>query len=221
MSPFTYAQSADAVFPKVRNIFCVGRNYRDHASELGNAVPTEPMIFGKFTHALTSATNALSLPRGREDIHHELEIVLFIDKPVQASSTAAEVVGTIALGLDLTDRAAQSRLKEKGHPWEFAKSFIDSAILTDFYKFNSFDDVEQAVFTLQRNGLVVQTGHPQDMVFNFDRLVRYCHQHFGLAEGDLLFTGTPAGVGPIQPGDKLSMRLCEQEIGAFEVVAAR
>lgn len=221
MGELTYWQASHAVFPTVRNIFCVGRNFRDHASELGNAVPEQPMIFGKFTHALTAAAGVVTLPAGREEVHHELEIVLYIDKPVYATSRAADVVGAVALGLDLTDRAAQSRLKEKGHPWEFAKSFIGSAIVTDFYKFDTFTDVETSTFTLQRNHQTVQEGHPEDMVFNFDTLVAYCHRHFGLQEGDLLFTGTPAGVGPIHTGDTLAMSWNGSQIGSFEVTASK
>ncbi|WAH38457.1 fumarylacetoacetate hydrolase family protein [Alicyclobacillus dauci] len=210
-------KSASSVKTDIRNIFCVGRNYRDHATELGNAVPTEPMIFGKFTHALEEARGTVELPSERGEIHHELEIVLYIAKQVTLESTARDVVGAIALGLDLTDRSAQSRLKEKGHPWEFAKSFVGSAVITDFYAFDDFSQVEQAKFRLEINGKSVQEGVPTDMVFDFTTLIRYTHKHFGLNQGDILFTGTPAGVGPLRDGDTCILRLNDTVVGEFHV----
>ncbi|WP_306307175.1 fumarylacetoacetate hydrolase family protein [Alicyclobacillus acidiphilus] len=217
MENFTLWRPVQAVLPDVRNILCVGRNYRDHASELGNSVPTEPMIFGKFTHALAAAAGTVLLPPQRSVVHHELEIVLYIDKPAAAGSRAEEVVGAIALGLDLTDREAQSRLKEKGHPWEFAKSFVRSAILSDFYRFDTFDDVQRSTFELLVNGSSRQVGEPRDMVFSFDTLIDYCARHFGLRPGDILFTGTPAGVGPLKAGDDVVMRLNGEDIALFQM----
>ncbi|MFD1676878.1 fumarylacetoacetate hydrolase family protein [Alicyclobacillus fodiniaquatilis] len=213
MSQWAHWKDAADAIKEIRNVFCVGRNYRDHAIELGNAVPTRPMIFGKFTHALTPASGHLALPPGATDIHHELEIVLFIDKPVTNGAQAKDVVGGVALGLDLTDRPLQSRLKEQGHPWELAKSFIGSGILTDFYTSGDFQDVQQAVFSLQINGQTVQEGTPADMLFDFDTLVQYVHQHFGLHPGDILFTGTPAGVGPLHAGDTCTLVLDNTRLG--------
>lgn len=217
LDSFALWKRADNLFPEIRNIFCVGRNYRDHASELGNAVPTEPMIFGKFTHALAPADGTMLLPPSRSVVHHELEIVLYIDRAATPGSRAKDVTGAIALGLDLTDRDAQTRLKEKGHPWEFAKSFVRSAVLSDFYRFESFDDVTSASFELYVNGALRQTGEPSDMVFSFDALIDYCARHFGLQAGDLLFTGTPAGVGPIRAGDDIVMKLNGSTLAEFHV----
>ncbi|GMA56247.1 fumarylacetoacetate hydrolase [Alicyclobacillus sacchari] len=190
MSGFTYWQRAENVFPDVRNIFCVGRNYRDHAAELGNQVPTSPMIFGKFTHALTAARDTVPFPVGRAEIHHELEIVLWIDHAIANGERPEQAIGAIALGLDLTDRALQSQLKTQGHPWEAAKSFRHSAIVSDFYSFSSFSDVTDSTFAMTVNGRQVQIGQPQDMVFSFAALIRHCAQTYGLNRGDLIFTGT-------------------------------
>lgn len=201
LGDFNDWRSADDVFPGIRNIFCVGRNYREHANELNNAVPTEPMIFAKPTHSLSAATGVVTLPADRTSIHYELEIVLYIAQPVTASSTARDVVGAVALGLDLTDRDAQDKLKAKGHPWELAKGFVGSAVVSDFYQFDDFSQVRDATFQFELNGAIVQTGHPTDMVFDFDTLIQHVHHHFGLTQGDILFTGTPAGVGPLRDGD--------------------
>lgn len=217
MTNFTYETDANSQFSQIRNIFCVGRNYRDHATELGNAIPTEPMIFAKSTHALVPAKDRLVLPNGRTDIHHELEIVLYIGRSLEAGRTASDVVTKIALGLDLTDRTAQSRLKDKGHPWEYAKSFVGSAVVTDFYTFDSFQSVEECTFSLSIDGHDVQVGYPRDMVFNFDKLVSYVHEHYGLTEGDILFTGTPAGVSALQNGQQCVMRMNGDDWGSFTV----
>jgi fumarylpyruvate hydrolase len=218
MSHLRYSQSWESLRPSMRNIFCVGRNYRDHASELGNSVPTEPMIFGKFTHALAPAQGVVQFQTvSSEEIHYELEIILYLDRQVTETSSPGEVVGAIALGLDLTDRVTQSSLKKKGYPWELAKSFVGSAIISDFYTFDTFADVENSTFELEINGKKVQEGHPRDMVFNFETLIQYCHRHFGLTHGDLLFTGTPAGVGPLVPGDNVAMILNGTRIAEFSV----
>ncbi|GMA59866.1 fumarylacetoacetate hydrolase family protein [Alicyclobacillus fastidiosus] len=217
MGEFRHWCSAEDSFQEIRNIFCVGRNYRDHASELGNAVPSEPMIFAKPTHALVAARGTVALPASRQEIHHELEIVLYIDKPVAPSSTARDVVGAVALGLDLTDRAAQTKLKEKGHPWEYAKGFVGSAILSDFYRFQDFRDVEGCHFAFDVNGVTVQSGNPRDMVFDFDALIQHVRRHFGLNRGDVLFTGTPAGVGPLRDGDQCVFQMNQETWAEFQI----
>lgn len=217
MIDFTYSTDVRDKFNAIRNIFCVGRNYRDHASELANAVPTEPMIFGKSTHALTSAKDVLVLPSNREEIHYEAEIVLFIGRPVVATSKALDVVTEVALGLDLTDRAAQSRLKEKGHPWEFAKSFVGSAVLTDFYRFETFDAVQTCTFSFSMDDKKVQVGQPTEMVFDFDTLIAYVYKHYGLSQGDILFTGTPAGVSVLRKQSRCALTMNDEVWASFVV----
>ncbi|WP_206884925.1 fumarylacetoacetate hydrolase family protein [Alicyclobacillus mali (ex Roth et al. 2021)] len=215
---FVKEKCADAWISQVRNIFCVGRNFRDHASELGNQVPDSPMIFGKFTHALVPASGEVPYPNGRSDVHHELEIVLFF-KETPSRERPLDAVGAVALGIDLTDRELQSALKQKGYPWEAAKSFRNSAIVTDLYRFGDFSDVEHARFALEKNGQVVQDGVPSDMVFSFSDLIRHCLEVYGLGAGDILFTGTPSGVGPVRPGDELVLSMNGEAWGAFRFSA--
>ncbi|WP_304458291.1 fumarylacetoacetate hydrolase family protein [Alicyclobacillus sendaiensis] len=212
---FVKEKCADAWISQVRNIFCVGRNFRDHASELGNQVPDSPMIFGKFTHALVPASGEVRYPSGRSDVHHELEIVLFL-KDTPSRERPLDAVGAVALGIDLTDRERQSELKQKGYPWEAAKSFRDSAIVTDLYRFDDFAaDVENTRFALEKNGELVQQGSPSEMVFSFSDLLLHCLDVYGLAAGDIVFTGTPSGVGPVRPGDELTLYMNGDAWGSF------
>ncbi|MCL6452552.1 MAG: fumarylacetoacetate hydrolase family protein [Alicyclobacillus sp.] len=197
--------SAEEAVARVRNIYCVGRNYRDHATELGNAVPTEPMLFGKWTHAMVPCGGELRLPKGRTNIHHELELVLWLQRPYEPGTEWTEYVGGIALGLDLTDRDAQSRLKAAGQPWEDAKSFRGSGVVTDFYPVVDWAALLDTPFALEKNGAVVQEGRAAEMVFPFAQLLHHVGSRYGFGPGDLLFTGTPAGVGPLFPGDALRL----------------
>lgn len=201
----------------VQNIFCVGRNYAEHAKELGNEVPDTPILFTKPTNALATADGqTLNYPSDQGDIHHELEIVLKIGKSSDSQSVNDRVV-EMALGIDLTLRDLQSTLKKKGHPWERAKGFRNSAILTPFWSFSSVEDIEHTTFTLKKNGETVQYGNSTQMLFNFQQLVDECEQAFGLVEGDVIFTGTPEGVGPISDGDVFTLFWGEEEKGSFTV----
>ncbi len=202
----------------VRNIFCVGRNYRDHALELGNAVPDAPLIFGKPTHAIAVADGDLVLPEARVNIHHELEIVLYIQDHHRPGHAFTESVGGIALGLDLTDRDAQNRLKAAGQPWEFAKGFRNSAVLTDFRRVEEWDALEETPFTLEKNGTVVQEGVARDMLFSWQTLLDYIATHFDLAAGDIVYTGTPAGVGPLDHNDELTLAFAGEPWGRCRVL---
>ncbi|MFK3938636.1 fumarylacetoacetate hydrolase family protein [Alkalihalobacillus sp. NPDC078783] len=201
----------------VQNIFCVGRNYAEHAKELGNEVPDTPILFTKPTNALATADGqTLSYPNNQGEIHHELEIVLKIGRSPNSDSVNDRVV-EMALGIDLTLRDLQSTLKKKGHPWERAKGFRNSAILTPFWSFPSVEDIEHTTFTLKKNGETVQYGNSTQMLFNFQQLIDECEQAFGLDEGDIIFTGTPEGVGPISEGDHFTLIWGEEEKGSFTV----
>lgn len=206
-------KSAEEAASLVRNVFCVGRNYRDHALELGNQVPSKPLIFGKSTHAVVPAEGVLVMPAHRQDIHHELEIVLWMKARYTTGIALHELVDGIALGLDLTDRDAQSDLKAKGQPWEYAKGFKGSAVITDFYQVSDWAAFNDVNFSLKVNGAVVQSGYPRDMIFSLQTLIDYVGQHFGLDAGDVLYTGTPAGVGPLRDGDALELCM-EDEVWA-------
>jgi fumarylpyruvate hydrolase len=200
----TYIAATDAA-KRIRNIFCVGRNYRDHALELGNAVPESPLIFGKPTHALTAAQGALVLPADRANIHHELEIVLYLKREHVPGQPFTESVGGVGLGLDLTDRDAQSALKAAGQPWEYAKGFRNAAVITDFREVMDWEALQQTSFELRKSGRVVQSGVVRDMLFSFQTLLDFIAKHFGLREDDVVYTGTPAGVGPLRAGDELQL----------------
>lgn len=191
----------------IRNVYCIGRNYKLHAAELGNAVPAEPMVFMKPSHALTwlDGQQGLPLPLHKGAVHHELELVLRIERQVEPGMTADEAVDGLALGIDFTLRDVQDVLKKQGHPWLAAKGFLHSAPLTPFMAYPGTEATIHTPFQLKLNGKTVQQGIASDMIFNFDDLIQYVAIHYGLGEGDLIFTGTPAGVGAVQAGDTLEL----------------
>ncbi|MGZ4121807.1 MAG: fumarylacetoacetate hydrolase family protein [Tumebacillaceae bacterium] len=203
---------------EIRNIYCVGRNYRLHAQELGNDVPTSPFLFTKPTHSLvTTAGQEIILPANDGSIHHEVEHVVLIDKTFEPGMKVADVVSRMALGLDLTLRDVQSELKQKGHPWLRAKGFRNSAILTEFHEFPGVEACQQTDFSLQINGNVVQQGNISDMLFDLQTIFEFVAKHYGLGAGDIIYTGTPAGVGPLADGDKLTLLWGDEIYGECSV----
>ncbi|MED3648069.1 fumarylacetoacetate hydrolase family protein [Halalkalibacterium halodurans] len=202
----------------IRNIYCIGRNYADHARELGNAIPDKPILFSKPTHSLTIANGQmLEFPSNRGEIHHELEIVLHIGKPYEKGISLEELVDVMALGIDFTLRDEQNELKKKGHPWLRAKGFKHAAVVTDFWSFPGEETCKATDFSLLIHDQIVQKGNIQQMLFSFEQMVEEVGEAFGLGEGDLLFTGTPEGVGPIQSGDQLSLFWGTERKGHFSV----
>ncbi len=186
-------------------IICVGRNYADHAKELKNEVPTEPVIFMKPKSALLPQGKALYYPEFTEDLHYECELVVKITgngKYIQ-EKFAHKYYGEVSLGIDFTARDLQDKQKKKGLPWEIAKAFDGSAVVGNFVPITSETDVHNIAFVLYKNGEMVQKGHTRDMIFSVDKIIAYVSKFFTLNIGDLIFTGTPAGVGPVLPGDKL------------------
>jgi fumarylpyruvate hydrolase len=203
---------------EIKNIFCIGRNYANHALELGNAIPTSPILFSKPTYSLVKADGSKILfPGDRGEIHHELEIVIHIGKEVTADFQVEDVVDKVALGIDFTLRDEQSKLKAKGHPWLKAKGFKNSAIITDFWDFPGIEACKAVDFSLLRNGNVVQLGNIKDMMFDFKQIIEQCNYYFGLTKGDVIYTGTPEGVGPIQHGDDFKLMWNDEEKGSFTV----
>lgn len=200
-------------FEAIRNIFCVGRNYALHAQELGNEAPKEPMIFGKPTHALSPATGKLMLPGDIGEIHYEIEIVVRIAKTFHKGMPLDQLIDGIALGIDWTARDVQAKLKDKAHPWLLAKGFIGSAVLTEFLPFAGSSSLEQLEFSLIKNGETVQHGSPTDMLFTLDSLVDYIGTRLGLGEGDIIYTGTPEGVGAVASGDQFELLLNDRLAG--------
>ena len=185
-------------------IFCIGRNYADHAKELNNPIPESPLVFMKPTTALLIKNRHFFYPELSKDIHYEGEVVLRIGKNgrhVQPEFALSYING-IGFGLDLTARDLQQKCKEKGHPWEIAKGFDHSAPISEFIPFEGLDPNNINVVT-KLNGDVVQDGNTKDLLFSFQDIIVYLSQYFTLQQGDYIFTGTPAGVGPIKVGDKL------------------
>lgn len=185
-------------------IFCVGRNYSEHAKELGNAVPENPVIFSKPDTALLKNCEPFYLPDFSNDVHHEVELVIRINKVGKKiqEKFARNYYNEIGLGIDFTARDVQSKLKEKGLPWELAKAFDGSAPIGDFVSVEGID-VNNINFSLKKNGVEVQKGNTAQMIFSFDAIVSFVSQYFTLKVGDLIYTGTPAGVSKVEVGDKL------------------
>jgi acylpyruvate hydrolase len=185
-------------------IICIGRNYTEHAKELNNAIPTSPMLFMKPQTALLTDRKPFYHPNFSNNIHYELELVLRICKTAKHidAEFAHKYYDQISLGIDFTARDLQDRLKEKGHPWELAKAFDNSAVLGEWLPIQDFSS-ENIDFQLLKNGEIVQDGHSRDMIFNFNTIVSYASTFFTLKQGDLIYTGTPAGVGAVKIGDSL------------------
>lgn len=186
-------------------IICIGRNYAEHAKELNNPVPERPVVFHKPASALLVNDKPLYYPEFTKDLHHELEIVLKIGKNGKyvQPEFADEYYTEIGLGIDFTARDLQSELKKKGQPWEIAKGFDGSAVLGGFVPISEIPDMSAIEFELKKNGELAQKGNTQDLLFTFNDIIVYVSQFFKLQMGDLIYTGTPAGVGPVQVGDVL------------------
>lgn len=187
-------------------IICVGRNYVDHIKELSNDRPTDPVIFIKPDTALLDSSSAFFIPSFSNDVHYELELVFRIGKVGKniEAKFAHKYIESIGLGIDFTARDLQSKLKEKGLPWEKAKSFNGSAFVSEFRPIQESDFSTPIHFQLQKNGVEVQNGSSDLMIWNIAELIEDISQYFTLKTGDYIFTGTPAGVGPVQIGDTLT-----------------
>jgi acylpyruvate hydrolase len=185
-------------------IICIGRNYAKHAKELNNPVPDRPVVFMKPSSALLVNNKPFYYPEFTKDLHYEAEIVLKIGKNGRhvQPEFASDYYREIGFGIDFTARDLQQQCKENGHPWEIAKGFDHSAPISPFFPVEQFN--QSAIeFELKKNGETVQYGNTKDMLFSFDDIIVYVSQFFKLHQGDLIYTGTPAGVGPVQIGDVL------------------
>ncbi len=185
-------------------IFCIGRNYVDHAKELNNPVPKKPLVFMKPMSAVLINNKPLYYPAFTKDLHYEAEIVLKITKNGKhvEEKFAHKYYNEIAFGIDFTARDVQAECKKKGHPWEIAKGFDGSGGLSEFISLDRVDS-NAIKFHLKKNGEVVQKGNTKDLIFSFDHLISYLSTIFKIQTGDIIYTGTPAGVGPVQIGDTL------------------
>ena len=200
-------------------IICIGRNYLAHVKELDNALPTEPMFFMKPETALLAPGESFPYPDFSKEIHYETELVLRICKSGKAidEKKASEYYDAITVGIDFTARDLQSQCKAKGHPWEIAKAFDYSAPIGEFKNISELNHPEDIAFGMKLNGEWVQQGHSRDMIFSFDKIIAHVSRFVTLKEGDIIFTGTPQGVGEVHVGDRLELFLENEFVFVFKV----
>lgn len=200
-------------------IICIGRNYVDHAKELNNPVPKEPVFFMKPDTALIQSRNPFIYPSFSNDIHHEIELVVKISKIGKhiEERFAHKYYEEISVGVDFTARDVQQQCKEKGLPWEKAKAFDGSAPTGKFVNISEINDINNLNFTLQINGETKQQGNTKDMLFNINQIIAYVSQFVTLKIGDYIFTGTPAGVGAVKIGDKIECFIEDKKLLSFNV----
>jgi acylpyruvate hydrolase len=200
-------------------IICIGRNYLKHARELDHDVPSEPVFFMKPDSSLLLDNRHFYIPGFSNEIHYEVELVIRINrlgKTIEARF-ASRYYDEIGLGIDFTARDIQRQLKEKGLPWEKSKAFDSSAVLGRFIQKEELGDLGQIEFSLRKNGEVVQHGNSCDMIFPVDTIIEYISQYVTLKIGDLIYTGTPEGVGPVKINDRLEGFIGERKMFDFLV----
>ena len=186
-------------------IICIGRNYIDHIKELSNQKPLNPVVFLKPDSSIIAKNQNFIIPSFSNEIHHEVELVIKINKVGKHidKSFSHKYYDEIGLGIDFTARDIQSNLKEKGHPWEKSKAFDNSCMVGKFLKKEKLEDISKIEFSLIKNNELVQSGCSNDMLWKIDELISYVSQYFTLKIGDLIFTGTPSGVSKVESGDIL------------------
>jgi len=200
-------------------IIAIGRNYTEHAKELHNPVPDKPVIFLKPDTAVLKDNRDFYYPDFSKNIHHEVEIVLRICKEGKhiGAKFASSYYDAIGLGIDFTARDIQQQHKERSLPWELAKAFDGSAPVSEFLPKDTFDDLYGLSFRLDKNGKTVQEGNTADLLFSFEDILMFVSQYITLRKGDLIFTGTPAGVGPVAIGDLLEGYIGDRQMFRFFV----
>jgi 2-keto-4-pentenoate hydratase/2-oxohepta-3-ene-1,7-dioic acid hydratase in catechol pathway len=200
-------------------LICIGRNYAEHIRELSNEKPADPVVFIKPDSSILPREQDFYIPEFTQDVHYEVEVLVKIKKVGKHIDTrfAHKYYDEIGLGIDFTARDLQARLKEKGLPWEKAKGFDGAAVIGQWVQKNRFEDVQKLNFDLSLNGKMVQQGNTSDMLWGVDDLLSYVSRYFTLKKGDILFTGTPAGVGKVNPNDYLSGRLEGMEMFRLKI----
>lgn len=200
-------------------IICVGRNYANHIEELKNERPSEPVVFMKPDSAVLLKQHPFVIPEFSEDVHHEVEIIIKINKVGKyiEPKFAHKYYDEISVGIDFTARDLQSKLKEKGLPWEKAKAFDGSAVIGDFLPKTDFVSMENLNFELRSNSETVQKGNSNMMLWKIDELISHVSQFFTLKIGDIIFTGTPAGVAAVKPNDVLEGFLEDKKLFRIQV----
>ena len=202
-------------------IVCVGLNYRLHIQEMKSETPIDPVLFIKSSMCAVPMSPQIAIPTHHGAVHYEAEVALLIGAPLKNATPedCLDAVIGVGLGLDLTLREVQSRLKEKGLPWEISKGFDGSCPLSPFLPIEEIDDINDLAFYLTKNGMLVQQGNTGDMITLIPKLLSFMSQYFTLLPGDVIMTGTPAGVGPLMPEDHLVLSLNNQLEESTRVIA--
>ena len=193
-------------------IICIGKNYSAHAEEMGSSVPKEPIFFLKPDSAILPKRNPFYIPDFSEEIHYEIELIIKIKKLGKSINLeyANDYYSEIGLGIDFTARDLQQKCKKEGRPWEIAKGFDQSAVISEkFIEIKSLDEIN---FSLKKNGKIVQKSNFKEMIFSPNQIIHYVSKYMTLKIGDLIFTGTPSGVGPVKIGDKLEGFINDQKM---------
>ncbi|WP_040251687.1 fumarylacetoacetate hydrolase family protein [Psychroserpens mesophilus] len=200
-------------------LICIGRNYTDHIKELENEKPTDPVVFLKPDTSILLKKQPFFIPDFSEDVHHEVEVLVKINKVGKhiAKKFAHKYYSEIGLGIDFTARDLQSKLKEKGLPWEKAKAFDGAAVIGEWLPKQDFKDLNNINFSLQKNQAIVQEGNTSLMLYKIDEIIEYVSKYFTLKIGDIIFTGTPAGVGRVIANDKLTGFIEDKQLFSITV----
>ena len=200
-------------------IICIGRNYTEHIEELSNERPSEPVVFIKPDSAVRPKEQDFFIPEFSDDVHYEVELLVKIKKAGKhiQSRFAHKYYDEVGLGIDFTARDLQKKLKDKGLPWEKAKGFDGAAVIGKWVHKSSLPHIDNISFSLHKNQELVQEGHTAKMLWKVDELISYVSSFFTLKKGDILFTGTPAGVGRVMPNDYLSGRLEGEEMFSLNI----
>ena len=200
-------------------IICIGRNYIDHIKELSNQKPLNPVVFLKPDSSIIAKNQNFIIPSFSNEIHHEVELVIKINKVGKHidKSFSHKYYDEIGLGIDFTARDIQNNLKEKGHPWEKSKAFDNSCMVGKFLKKEKLEDISKIEFSLIKNNELVQSGRSNDMLWKIDELISYVSQYFTLKIGDLIFTGTPSGVSKVESGDILEGYILSKKMFTLKV----
>ena len=200
-------------------ILAIGQNYVEHNKELNSKNPTEPVVFMKPDTALLKNNKPFFIPDFTDELHYETELIVKINRLGKniAKKYAHRYYAEIGLGVDFTARDIQRKLKSNGHPWEISKAFDNSAVIGNFISLSEINDVQNIEFHLDINGNTVQQGNSKDMIFPVDELIAYTSKFFTLKIGDILFTGTPVGVGKVQVGDRLEGYIFDQKMFDFKI----
>jgi 2-keto-4-pentenoate hydratase/2-oxohepta-3-ene-1,7-dioic acid hydratase in catechol pathway len=200
-------------------IFAIGQNYVEHNKELNSKNPTEPVVFMKPDTALLKNNKPFYVPDFSDELHYETELIVKINRIGKniAPQFAHRYYSEIGLGVDFTARDLQRKLKAEGKPWEISKAFDNSAVIGNFIPVQDLTNVQDIRFKLDLNGNTVQNGHSAEMIFPINELIAYVSRFFTLKIGDILFTGTPAGVGTVKPGDRLQGLIFDQKMFDFNI----